>query len=352
MKRAPSKSFPTAAGGMTRLAYEEAKRVGADVNALLKQAGLTSQQIADDRLRIAAKDQIKFLDLVASAIQDDCLGIRLAQKAELRSIGLLYYVLASSATLGEALARAARYSSINNESIRIGYLRDRNNLVSYHSVGISRLSDRHQIEFFVALLVRLCRSLTGREITPTQIRFMHQRASLPADVRSFFGCPIDFGAEADDAALPRDAGDMIIVGADPYLNSLLEKYCEEAISGRGAKSSDWRVNVENAMAKLLPHGQATMPEVSRQLAITPRTLGRRLAAEKTTFADVLESLRHDLATRYLQEPGRPISEIAWLLGYRQTSSFDRAFRRWAGVNPGDARTKLAPPNRRSKRRQR
>ncbi len=352
MKHASAQSHPTSSGGIARLAYRRASEAGADADALLKQAGLTLRQATDERSRIAARDQVKLLNLVADAVQDPFLGIRLAQQAELRALGLLYYVLASSATLGEAFARAARYSAINNESIRITYTRNRHDLLSYQCVGISRLGDRHQIEFFIALLVRMCRQLTGREVVPIRIRFMHRSAQLPTDLKSFFGCPIEFGAAADEALLARESGDMPVVSADPYLNSLLETYCEEAIAGRRTKSSDWRINVENAMAQLLPHGQATLPEVSRRLAIAPRTLGRRLAAEKTTFADVLESLRHDLATRYLRDPERSISEIAWLLGYRQTSSFDRAFRRWAGDNPGNVRSKSAATKRRSAGRSR
>jgi AraC-like DNA-binding protein len=337
----PLKFIPTSSGGIARLAYQRAKQAGVDADALLKQTGLTAQQIFDERARIAARTQVRFLNLVAETLKDEDLGIRLAQQAELRTLGLLYYVLASSRTLSEALTRASRYSSINNESIRISYRRDGHDIVTYQCVGISRLSDRHQIELFVTLAVRLCRQLTGREIVPRAIKLMHQRADLPPDLKSFFGCTFQFGASGDELTLPRETGDIAIVSADPFLNSLLEKYCEEAVSGRQTKSSDWRVSVENAMAQLLPHGQATLPEVSRRLAITPRTLARRLASENTTFADVLESLRHDLATRYLRDPERSISEIAWLLGYQQTSSFDRAFRRWAGINPGDARSKFA-----------
>jgi AraC-like DNA-binding protein len=350
MKPDPSKFVPTASGGIARLAYQRAKQAGADADVLLREAGLTAQQISDERLRVAARTQIKLLNLVAEALQDDYLGIRLAQQAELRAMGLLYYVLASSGTLAEAFARASRYSTISNESIRIGYRRDGRDLISYQYVGIPRLSDRHQIELFVTLAVRLCRQLTGREIVPQAIKLMHGRSDLPPDLKSFFGCAIQFGASVDEVTLPRETGDIAIVSADPFLNSLLEKYCQEAIAARRTKSSDWRVSVENAMAQLLPHGQATLPEVSRRLAITPRTLARRLTTETTTFAGVLDSLRQDLATRYLRDSERSISEIAWLLGYQQTSSFDRAFRRWTGVSPGEARVKFQASASRSKRR--
>ena len=81
-----------------------------------------------------------------------------------------------------------------------------------------------------------------------------------------------------------------------------------------------------------------MEEVARTLAISPRTLARRLGSEGCTFAGILDSLRRDLATRYLREPDLPISEIAWLLGYRESSAFNHAFRRWTGKAPKQARS--------------
>ena len=109
--------LPSTIGGMTRLAYARAKAAGIALDPLLKKAGLTRLQIEDPKAVIRVRDQIKFLDIVAAALEDDCLGFHLAQTGDLRQIGLLYYVLASSKTLIEALQRAARYSSINNEGI-------------------------------------------------------------------------------------------------------------------------------------------------------------------------------------------------------------------------------------------
>jgi hypothetical protein len=109
--------LPSTIGGIARLAYAHAKAAGIASDPLLKKAGLTHHQIEDPRTVIRVRDQIKFLDLVAAAVDDDLFGFHLAQTPDLRQIGLLYYVLASSDTLIDALQRAARYSAINNEGI-------------------------------------------------------------------------------------------------------------------------------------------------------------------------------------------------------------------------------------------
>ncbi|MFZ2081282.1 MAG: AraC family transcriptional regulator ligand-binding domain-containing protein, partial [Xanthobacteraceae bacterium] len=104
---------------MTRLAFACALGKGVDVDALLRKAGLSRIQIEDPQVRISVRSQVVFLELVAKALDDDLLGFHLSQNFDLRMIGLLYYVLASSETLGEALGRVARYSSIVNEGFRV-----------------------------------------------------------------------------------------------------------------------------------------------------------------------------------------------------------------------------------------
>jgi AraC-like DNA-binding protein len=162
---------------------------------------------------------------------------------------------------------------------------------------------------------------------------VHRRAEVPLEFRTFFGCDIVFGSDIDEVAYPKAYGRLSVVDADPYLNSLLVKYCDEALSSRRLKSTAWRLTVENAIAPLLPHGQARIAEISQRLGVSPRTLERRLACEGMTFSRVLDELRFDLARRYLQERDMPISEVAWLLGYRESSAFNHAFKRWTGKTP-------------------
>lgn len=337
MRRKKFGAFPTATGGIARLAYQYAKEAGLNVNRLLKQSELTAWQIADDSIRVPVENQIKFLNVVADAMQDELLGLRLARQVDLRKIGLLYYVLASSPTLTDALLRVARYSGINNEGVRITFRQRRDASIAFQYSGVSRMSDRHQIEFFAAVLVRIVKHLVGRELKPESVGFMHRRSEFSPDFKAFFRCSVAFGGDVDEVVYRNSFMTLPVVSSDPYLNRMLVKYCEEAISERRAKSSDWRHSVENSIAQLLPHGQARLPEVCRQLGVTPRTLSRRLATEGSTFAGVLDALRQDLAKRYLREPGLQISEIAWLLGYRQASSFNHAFKRWTGKMPSRLR---------------
>jgi AraC-like DNA-binding protein len=334
-------AHPTANGAITRLAYAKAKAAGLDLGPILKKAGLTPIQIETPNTRLMVRDQIRFLDLVADALHDDFLGFHLASEFDVREIGWLYYVAASSETIGQALARSARYSSIVNEGISLTYSDNGDVSVTIRYVGVSRHLDRHQIEFMVTALIRVVRRLTGHQLIPSRVTFIHRRDSISTDFQSFFGGGLEFGTEADRVTFAAKVKDMPVATADPYLNNLLVTYCEEALSRRPGGRGAFRASVENAIVPLLPHGKVRAGDVARRLGMSRRTFARRLSAEGLTFSGVLGSLRSDLAKRYFADEDISISEIAWLLGYQEVSAFTHAFKRWTGKTPREARAGTA-----------
>jgi AraC-like DNA-binding protein len=333
-------TVPTAMGGIARLACARALARGLQLSPLLLKAGLTNEQMEDRNARINVKSQIRLLEVTAAALQDDFLGFHLASEFEPREIGLLYYVLASSDVLDDALRRAERYSAIVNDGIALRYLAGKDAAVTFRYVGVERRIDCHQIEFWVTSLVRICRQLTNRRLMPIRVSVVHNRKSSAPAFKSFFGCDIEFGSNVDEVRFPKTILQLPVVTGDPHLNELLTKYCEEALSHRGSRRGTTRPDLENAIVGLLPHGKARAGEIARKLGMSQRTLARRLASEGLTFAQVLDELKADLAKRYLMDHNLTVSQIAWLLGYREVSAFTHAFKRWAGATPREARSKL------------
>jgi AraC-like DNA-binding protein len=331
---------PKAVGEISRLAYAHAVQKGANVDILLRKAGLSQRQIEDPDTPLEVQRQIKFLNLVAEALNDDLLGFHLSQNFDLRKVGLLHFVLASSDTPNEAIQRAARYSSIVNEGIRLTHRGGKKISLTFEYVGVSRYSDRHQIEFWMAALMRGCRQLTNSNLAADRVSFVHRR-TVTAELRSFYRCELRFSADTDETTFPPSIRIIPVVSADHYLNKLLIKYCEEALSHRETNRSPFETSVENAIAVLLPHGKAQMSEVAHKLAMSQRTLQRRLASEGLTFTSVLHALRSDLAKRHLADQDLSISKIAWLLGYTEASAFSTAYKRWTGTAPRAIRQRLA-----------
>lgn len=334
-----SERLPSASGQLARLAWAAASAAGVATASLLSKAGLQLHQIDDPRALIKVRDQIRLLNLVADALGDDFLGFHLSRIAELRDMGLLYYVLASSETLVDAFERASRYSSIVNEGIALKCIDNTAIGLSVRYVGVSRHPDRHQIEFVIASVLRMVRQITGSRLVPDRVRFSHVR-SADDELRQYFGNVIEYGADADDIVFRGKFRHAPMVGADPHLNKLLVSYCEDALRHRTAARDSTRTLVENAIVTLLPHGKAGAREVSRRLGMSPRTLARKLSAEGVTFTEVLERLRSDLTDHYLQDDQLAISQIAWLLGYKETGAFSRAFKRRTGKSPRQRRAAL------------
>jgi AraC-like DNA-binding protein len=331
-------SIPMAGGGLSRLAVARLESAGVPVAPLLKRVGLTSELIAEPEERLNVRSQIALLDEAAIALKDDCIGFTLARDFDPREIGLLYYVMASSQTLGEALKRLARYSKVTNEALVFGYREGNRLIISLSYSGVPRHSDRHQIEFCMFAVLRICRVLTGQNLVPQQFSISHHRSGDTSEMARFVGTKVAFGADTDEFALNIDARKLALVHSDPYLNDLLLKNCETALADKRGDMSQFRTRVENAISSLLPHGRVLVEDVARSLGMSERTLARKLSDEGLNFTEILQQLRRDLAVRYLDDRKLHVSKIAWLLGFHEVSSFTHAFRRWTGKTPSQMRT--------------
>ena len=327
------RSVPSASGQVTRLALDTLRQHGKDVAPVLSKAGLTPQEANDPAVRLEVPTQIKILEIVAEELDDDLLGFHLARSFDVRRVGLLYYVGASSGQLAEALRNGARFSRINNEGVRLQVAIDRAMTVALEYVNVDRSTDKHQAEFWLVALVRICRQLTDTRLAPLRLRVRHFRDGTPAELRTFLGCEVEFSADADEVVFPRQFASLPVVSHDPFLNTLLLQYAEEALASRSPARENFRAEIEKVLTQLLPHGRAGASEVARKLGVSPRTLSRKLREQNATYAEILDGFRVALARRYLAERELPVSEIAWLLGYQELSSFTHAFKRWTGSTP-------------------
>jgi AraC-like DNA-binding protein len=327
-------------GIATRLAYAHGKTAGLKMAPLLEGAGLSRRQIEDSSARLPVADQVKFLNLVAQACGDDLLGFHLANHCELRAIGLFYYVLASSPTLLVVCQRAARFSSMVNEGAVQKFIDGRVFGIGINYSGVSRHQDRHQAEFFFASVIRMLRQLTGVHVAAQRLRLSHARTRGAREMSAYFGCPVEFGASVDEILFERKSSVLPIVNADPFLNRLLVSLCEEAVAKRASSRGSVRTQVENAIAASLPHGNARANSIAKELGLSQRTLARHLTGEGATFSALLNGIRRDLATRYLEDESLSISQIAWLLGYHDIGAFSHAFKRWTGATPREAASRL------------
>ena len=333
MKPESIRSIPSAAGGITRLVCAKLGDCGKDVSNILIRAGLSPGLVKNPAARLEARAQVRLLELAARELDDDLFGFHLAHGFDVREIGLVYYVMASSERLADALRYAERYSQIVNEGVRLHVAPGDGAAVALDYVDCDRRLDRHHVEFWLAALVRICREITDSRFALQRLKMKHVRSAPPDEFRAFFGVEVEFGADVDEIVFASPVASLPAARHDAHLNNLLRQYAEKALASRPARHANIRLAVERILPELLPHGKATATEVARRLGTSSRSLSRKLHEGEASFARILDELRQALAKHHLAERELSVSEIAWLLGYREVSSFTHAFRRWAGMTP-------------------
>jgi AraC-like DNA-binding protein len=347
--------LPTVTGFAARQAIEALRKHGIATAPLLHRAGLSGRDLTagDDTLlhhRISAAGQGRFLDYAAVAIDDGAFGLHLAEQADPRNAGILFYVASGAKDVHEALTLFARYFRIVNEAVHLKLLRSPEGLaVEVEFVGVPRHSVRHNVEFGIAVILKALREMADRIIRPKRVAFVHPRNSDLQDFERFYGCHVEFGRASNESV----SSDLLefsnatlrspLVTADTKLLEALRPFCDMAAKERNTSAGTLRAAVENEVEKLLPQGKANARAVAKALALSVRTLSRRLADEGTSYGEVVDQLRRTLALQYLKEPGMSLSQIAWLLGYEGSTSFNHAFRRWTGRAPSAARNERQLP---------
>ena len=254
-------SIPSATGGIARLACARLREFGKDATAVITEVGARPEQVYDDAIRLEVPKQIKILELVSEELQDALLGFHLARNFDLREVGLVYYVIASSERFADSLLNAKRYCTIMNEGVRLQVRQDdRTVSITLDYVDIERQSDRHQIEFWLVTMVRICRQVTDTRLALRHLRIRHRRDETPADFKSFFGCDVEFGADSDEIILPASVASLPIVGRDNYLNDLLRQYAETALADRPQGARDSSIGRGGGSAAAAPTRQSKYVE--------------------------------------------------------------------------------------------
>ena len=288
--------------------------------------------------------QGKLLESAAETLGDNEFGLHLAEQANPREAGLLFYVASAAEHVGDALALIARYCRIGNEAERLKVNRSSENMIVETTfVGLPRHFAWQNTEFVIAATIKALREMAGRDFQPMRVTFTLARNSELPEFERFFGCPVEFSASADQFTLSNETLAIPLVTEDHHLLETLRPICDEAAKERRTVHGTLRSLVENELHKLLHHGKADRQRVAKALGLSAQTLSERLAEENTSFDHVVDRLRHSLALQYVKEPNISLAQIAWLLGYEGPTSFNSAFARWTGRSASEARKEQQRP---------
>jgi AraC-like DNA-binding protein len=317
---------------------QDLREHGRPVEKILGEAGLDLRTVNREGGRIPWLGQARLLDIAARELADDCYGIHLAERVDVRDADVIAYLGLASRTLGDALANLARYGRVFTEAVRFEVVvADGAASLEFNPTSPTFALYRQQMEFSVGLVMKAYRDFTRQDITPLEVAFVHHRHKRARDISRFFGCRVGYGERRARIALKAKDLAIPIPTADHRLLNILRRLADTMLQESGHKGDGLVPKVERLVVDLLPTGMARAKVIAAKLGISDRTLSRRLAAEGTSFDEILDRLRHDLAQRYIVGSDLSLSEIAFNLGYANQPAFTTAFKRWSGKSPGELR---------------
>jgi AraC-like DNA-binding protein len=316
------------------------QRLGVAPAALLRRAGLGAAALDDPDGRIAAAAADALWEAASAAAGDPALALHAAEQTPYGAFRVLDYLAASGATLGEGLGRVAAYFPLVDPrgSLAVGDGRGDPVAVTFTSTEGVPLPPAAQ-EYTLAILVSRVRHVLSPSWRPAEVRLAFARPEEVREHTRVFGVEPRFGAPTAALAISRADWARPTASGDPGLFAALDGHARALLERAGAAPLAERIRA--AIAADLPGHEPSLAAVARRLALSPRSLQRRLAEAGTSFARTVDLVREERAKAALRSGDVAIAEVSWLLGFSEQSAFTRAFRRWTGASPTEWRRRQA-----------
>ena len=308
---------------------------GCDRAALLAGAGLARTVIADIGARVSDRD---FAIVVANALRltgDRALGLNLG----------LHLNLSAHAVLGQAFMTCRDLSQVIDLFLKYYHLLAPALHLEYEIVGercvltiVSSLAETpfdFGFELICGAILNTLRGLLNRDDLRLQLEVPYAEPAHAARYFEVFGPDVQFNCVTGRIAFARELLSTPLPSSNPALRSLYEGECARLLVDlQGATSvAEQTLRLMRKLEGQYPQ----MPQTAKMLNLSARTYRRRLASEQRSYQDLLDQVRAEHATRYLQNTRLPLSSIAYLIGFNDASNFRRAYQKWTGRSPTDVR---------------
>lgn len=273
---------------------------------------------------------------VADALGEAHLGLTLADAIPKGAYGVGEFLVRAAPTLREVFDNFARYNAIlaPGQTFHFAEEHGEARMETWCTVQPPALG-RHLNEYTVAIMVRTLFAMA--DVTPTRAWFTTPRPASTERLAAYFRtAQLEFDQPSSGFAIDAAAMTLPVQGGDAALFAFLEEHAQAALASR-PKSDDLVDKLRHVVREALKQGEPNVERLATRMQLSGRTLQRRLSDLGTSFQEVLDQVRFDLARAYLKDARLDLSQVAYLLGYSELRAFDRAFRRWANVAPGEWR---------------
>ncbi len=307
-----------------------------DIDAFLRSIGVDPEMVKAPDTRLPIETYLHIQDQAAEYVHDPFFGLHMGEYAEPGSWSIVGYLMMNCKTLGEAFEKSGRYQRI------IGNL-----IEARAELGIKKVKavfftpphapkmSRHCFEATFSSSVRMMRTLTGRPLNPLQVTFIYPKPASTAEYERIFRCPVLFEQKVNSMTLDWSIGSTPVLMANPALGDYFEKYAQGFLAELDRPKEHTRA-VTKIILSHLDDEKLSIDTVAKEMAVSVRTLQKRLEDEGVIFSDLYKEIREKLAKRYLCE-NYTVEQITYLLGFSEPSVFRKAFKKWSGVTPREYR---------------
>lgn len=316
-----------------RIVHRLLQRNGLDADALFLECGMDPLKLDEPRARYPLDRSRALWCLAHERIQNPCWGLAAGEVWRPTDFHALGYAFLASCTLESALSRLERYSRlvVQDVSLKVETDQDRCSITCVPpsaDANIPLLQDA-----FWAVILRMCREVYGPALHLREVQLTHTWRACSYE--EYFGCPVRYESDRSGLTFPLDAVRQPL----PAVNQELARANDRILSNFDRSLADNSITgrVRRAVLDGLPSGKSNAKEVAKMLALAPRTLQRKLQEEGTTFQDVSDAVRKDVAEEYVRSGMYPLTEISYLTGFANPSAFSRAYKTWTGRTPTEDR---------------
>ena len=311
---------------------------GADVQNLLRSVGLDADATVDPKSMVADAAYYDLLERIAAQTDATNLPLRTGASMRCDDYGALGLAFKAAPTLHGSYSRVARYARLWTSVVEYELQSTGDDIWFFlHRSGPRRLGMRLSNEASLASATAIARevSLNGA-FSPLEVHLRHPAPSTPYQHEDYFGCPVYFGSDRDALLISPDVLTAANKLGDKGITDFLLRHLDREMELMGNMGSLIE-RTKDFIARALSEGLPKMDEIARRLGMSVRSLHRRLAKDGMTFQTLTETTRRELAEGLLRDERYSLAEIAFLTGFSEQSSFNRAFKRWVGHTPATYR---------------
>jgi AraC-like DNA-binding protein len=295
---------------------------------------LPEEPYRDPDARVSKETMDSIWAAAEAATRNPCIGFEVGYRVHVTNLHAIGYSWLASATLREAMERLVRYQHLISTAadMDLTQVDEQVQLQIDPSPGIDLGDDAA----FTAV-IQMTRELTYPEFRPVSVHMMRPEPPCAAELRRFFQCPVHYGADLDKILFTTDSVDEPVKRNNPALAQASEEVAREYLANMDKKDAVARARV--AIIDHLPDGEPSRKAVASELAMSERTLARRLSDRDYTFSALVDEVRGQLAKEYLRQSRFSVTDVAFLLGFSDQSNFARAFKRWTTESPSEFRAR-------------